>query len=104
MCCLVLVLKHFTELFLFLIYIRKDQAQEQSDWKHWCRCDKQKNECLTGNYNQLHNIWDFLMFYQTFLSSQVKRCAIITYKHDIYELPLELLNYLRLRTLENQEI
>ena len=28
-----------------------------------------------------------LMFYQIFLSLQVKRCAIITYKHGIYELP-----------------
>ena len=36
--------------------------------------------------------WDFLMFYQTCLSPQVKRCAIITYKHDIYK----LLNDLRL--------
>ena len=38
---------------------------------------------------------DFLMFYQTFLSPQVKRCAIITYKHNIYELPYELPNDLR---------
>ena len=37
------------------------------------------------------------MFYQIFLSPEVKRCAIITYKHDIYELPHELLNDLRLR-------
>ena len=29
------------------------------------------------------------MFYQFFLSPQVKRCAIITYKHGIYELPHE---------------
>ena len=26
---------------------------------------------------------DFLMFYQFFLSPQVKRCAIITYKHGV---------------------
>ena len=38
---------------------------------------------------------DFLMFYQTFLSPEVKRCAIITYKHNIYELPYELPNDLR---------
>ena len=38
---------------------------------------------------------DFLMFYQTFLSPQVKRCAIITNKHNIYELPYELPNDLR---------
>ena len=37
------------------------------------------------------------MFYQIFLSPQVKRWAIITYKHGIYELPHELPNNLRLR-------
>ena len=35
------------------------------------------------------------MFYQIFLSPQVERCAIITYKHGIYELNQELLNDLR---------
>ena len=44
------------------------------------------------------------MFYQTFLSSQMKRCAIITYKHGIYELPHELSHDLRLRVLGNQGI
>ena len=42
------------------------------------------------------------MFYQIFLSPQEKRCAIITYKHGIYELPHELPNNVRLKTkLEN---
>ena len=41
------------------------------------------------------------MFYQIFLSSQVKRCAIITYQHGIYELPHELPNNVRLRKLGN---
>ena len=36
------------------------------------------------------------MFYQIFLSPQVKRWAIITYEHDIYKLPHELPNDLRL--------
>ena len=36
------------------------------------------------------------MFYQIFLSAQVKQWAIITYKHCIYELPHELPNDLRL--------
>ena len=40
---------------------------------------------------------DSLMFYQVFFSPQVKRCAIITYKHGIYELPNELPKDLRLR-------
>ena len=40
------------------------------------------------------------MFYQIFLSPQVKQCTIITYKHGIYELPSNL----RLRILGNKEI
>ena len=36
------------------------------------------------------------MFYQIFLSPQVKRWAIITYKHAIYELPHKLPKDLRL--------
>ena len=47
--------------------------------------------------------WDFLMFRQTFFSPQVKRWAIVTYKHGLYELPHELPNNLRLRILENQK-
>ena len=45
--------------------------------------------------------WDSLIFYQVFLSLQIKRCAIITYRHAIYELPHELPNDLRLRILGN---
>ena len=44
------------------------------------------------------------MFSQIFLSPQVKRGTIITYKHAIHELPNELPNNLRLRILGNQEI
>ena len=40
------------------------------------------------------------MFYQVFVSPQVKRWAIITYKNGIYELP----NDLTLRNLGNKEI
>ena len=35
------------------------------------------------------------MFYKIFLLPKVKRWAIITYKHGIYELPHELPNDLR---------
>ena len=52
-------------------------------------------------YTHFHNILRLLMFYQIFLSTQVKRSAIITYKHGIYELPYKLPNYLRLRILGN---
>ena len=44
------------------------------------------------------------MFYKIFFSPQVKRCAITTYKHGIYELPREYPNDLRLRLLGNYEI
>ena len=45
--------------------------------------------------------WEFLMFYQIFLSPQVKPWTIISYEHGIYELPQDLLNDLRLRKLGN---
>ena len=40
------------------------------------------------------------MSYQIFLSPQVKQCAIIIYKHGIYELSHELPNDLRLESKE----
>ena len=43
--------------------------------------------------------WEFLTFYQIFLSPQVTRCAIITHKHGMYDLPHELPNDLRLKIL-----
>ena len=44
------------------------------------------------------------MFYQIFLSPQVKQIVIISNEHGIYELPHELLNDLRLRILGTLEI
>ena len=41
------------------------------------------------------------MFYQIFFTPEVKRWAIITYKHGIYKLSNELPNDLRLRMLRN---
>ena len=41
------------------------------------------------------------MFYQIFFLPHVKQCAIITYKHGIYELPHEFANELRLRITGN---
>ena len=41
------------------------------------------------------------MFYQIFLSAQMKKWAIITYKHGIYGLPHELLSDLRPRIFGN---
>ena len=44
------------------------------------------------------------MFEQIFLSREVKRCVIITYKHRIYSLPHKLSSDLRLGILANEEI
>ena len=46
-------------------------------------------------------LWDFMMFYQIFLSPQVKRWTIITYKPGIYKLLHKLPNDLRFRILGN---
>ena len=54
-----------------------------------------------GDYNQFHNILRLFDVLPNFLSPQVKRWAIITYKHGIYELPHKLSNDLRLRILGN---
>ena len=43
------------------------------------------------------------MFYQIFLSPQVKRSAIISNKQGVYHLPHELLNNLRLSILGYKE-
>ena len=41
------------------------------------------------------------MFYQVFLSPQIKQWAIIAYKYGIYEFPHELPNDLRLKISGN---
>ena len=43
------------------------------------------------------------MFYQVFLSPQVKRSAIISNKQGVYEFPNEFPNDLRLGILGNKE-
>ena len=45
--------------------------------------------------------WDILMFDKIYVLPQAKRIVIISNKHGIYELPHELPNNLRLRTLGN---
>ena len=44
------------------------------------------------------------MFYQIFRLPEVKRCAIITHKHGVYELPHELPHDVRLGILRDEEI
>ena len=52
-----------------------------------------------SSYNQFHNILS--LFYQAFLSPQVERWLIITYKHGTHEFPYELPSDLGLRILGN---
>ena len=49
--------------------------------------------------NHIQNILRVFDILPNFLSQQVKQCAIITYKHCIYELPHEFPKKIRLRTL-----
>ena len=56
-------------------------------------------ENFAGNHG--HNILDFSLFYQIFLSPQVKPTVIISNKNGIYELSHELPNDLSLKILGN---
>ena len=47
---------------------------------------------------------DFSMLYQIFILPQVRRYAIITYKHGIYELSHKFLNNLRLKILVHYQM
>ena len=55
-------------------------------------------------YNQFHNILRLFDVLTNFPFTTSERCASITYKHGMYELPRELANDLRLRILVNYEI
>ena len=52
-------------------------------------------------YNHFHNILRLSDVLPIFVLPKVKQCAIVTYKHGIYEMPHKLLNDLRLRILGN---
>ena len=52
-------------------------------------------------YDHGHNVLRLPDVYQIFFSHQVKESAIISNRHNINELPHELLNDLRLRILRN---
>ena len=56
------------------------------------------------SHNHFHNVSRLFDVLPNFPSPQVKRCAIITYKHGIYKLRHELPNDLKLRILGNKEI
>ena len=45
-------------------------------------------------------LWDFLMFYQVFLSLQMKQSATISNKQGVYKFPHKLPNDLRLSVFE----
>ena len=45
-------------------------------------------------------LWDFLMFYQVFLSPQMKQSVTISNKQGVYKFPHKLPNDLRLTVFE----
>ena len=53
------------------------------------------------SYNHFHDILRLFDVLQIFLSTQVKRIAIISKKHGMYELREELSNDLRFRILRS---
>ena len=79
------------EILVFKLYKFKARIREK---KKFVESYRQKSEFLKWFEATITFIifWDFLMFYQIFLSPQVKRYGIITYEHGIHELPHELPN------------
>ena len=78
-----------------------NNKQRWNDDKCRCECKEliDKGVCDKESKILVIIFSDFLMFYEIFLSPQVKRIMIISTKLDIYELPHELPNDLRLRIL-----
>ena len=75
------------------------------DFGHFIGCSKVGSASLK-EFDETSTIlviifWDILMFDKIFVSPQVKWMVIISNKHGIYELPYELPNDLRLKTLGN---
>ena len=80
---------------------KKRNKKATSSWKKQFGIQAQSlNNKSNSFYNHFHNILR-LVDGQLFLSPQVNRCAISTYKHGTYDMPYELPNNLRLRILEN---
>ena len=59
------------------------------------------NLIILHRYNHSHNILGLFDVFQIFLSPQMKRCTIISYKYGICELLHDLPKGLRLRILGN---
>ena len=88
-----------------LIFCAKHNGQFILDYKddnHWASL-----QCLVILIMLQSTImdlifWDFVILYQIFFSPQVKRSVIVSNKHGIHKLPLELPHKLRLRILGTQ--
>ena len=81
------------DIFGVLSYINKTIPRIPKHFTWW--------NILMSNLQSVSYYFDTFLFYQIFLSAQVKWWVIITYKHGIYELPHKLLNDLRRRMLGN---
>ena len=83
-----------------LSYLSPDYLPKLN-WKWFSFSGIQTSYIRNSSYNRFHNVLRLFNALPNFLSPQVKRRAIITYKHGIYKLPQELPNDLRLRKLGN---
>ena len=82
-----------------LVYSLSPTLKLNTKKQRWTKNQLFLKFCLFHNATIIFiRFWDFFMFYQVFLSPQVRRCAIISYKHGIYELPHELPKDSRLRS------
>ena len=57
-----------------------------------CKSFRGKTVKFNPNYNHFQNILRLFDVLPIFLSPEVKRCTIITYKHVIYKFPHDLQN------------
>ena len=73
-------------------------------WKTECDGGVRSNQFVDGTYNHFHNILRLFDVLPNFPLIASETCAIITYKHGIYEFPQELPNNLSFINLGNQEI
>ena len=100
--------RRHTSILIFLIAFCLFFHAATSGFQHFLNSEKSSfilSFLLTLSFTTSFIIfWNFSMFYQTFLSPQVKPYATFTYNHGMYELPHQLLNNLRLRILGNYKI
>ena len=73
---------------------RKKYNPYQQKWHAYCQENNINpvRPIITNVLDFLSNLYDQVIYMTNFFFTEVKRCAIITYKHGVYELPQEMSN------------